>query len=253
MNDIQRTTGPAIKVEALDIGFGKHEVLKSLSLEVEQGCVYALLGRNGAGKTTLVRALLGQIQASSQELRVLGSDPWSARQSLMEEVGYVPEVPDIPPELRLASVITLCSCLHCRWNAELANSRLDHFGLALKRQFSTLSRGQKAQLQLILALSFEPRLLILDDPTLGLDAIARRELYEEVIRDLADRGTTVFLTTHDLDGVERLADRVGILDGGRLLCDSSLGELKTEWSSRLGGDPALEEILIHVLSGGGVA
>jgi len=253
MKKHQVDSDPAIRVEEVTIAFGRKTVLRNVSLEVETGSVYALLGRNGEGKTTLVRALLGQIRAKAGSIEVLGFDPWSERQALMEAIGYVPEVPDIPPEATPAEAFKFCSSLHRRWNEELAHSRLEHFGLEAKRQFSTFSRGQKAQLQLILALASEPQILILDDPTLGLDALTRRELYEEVIRELADRGTTVFVTTHDLDGVEHLADRVGIVAEGTMLFDSKLEDLKQEWAVRLGGSPDLEEIFVQALSGGGAA
>ncbi len=253
MKEQQSDCAPAIRVEAVTIAFGRQTVVRNLSLEVETGSVYALLGRNGEGKTTLVRALLGQIRTKIGCIEVLGCDPWSKRQALMETVGYVPEVPNIPPGSTPLGVFELCSRLHPRWDEELAYSRLEHFGLEAKRRFSTFSRGQKAQLQLILALASEPKLLVLDDPTLGLDALARRELYEEVIRELADRGTTVFVTSHDLDGVEHLADRVGILAEGTMLCDSKLEDLKQEWAARLEGNPDLEEIFVQALSGGGAA
>lgn len=136
MREKQRETTPAIRVQGLEMSFGRKKVLREISLEVEAGSVCALLGRNGAGKSTLVRVLLGQIRASGGDVELLGRDPWKERRGLMEEIGYVPEAPDIPPELALSDVLTFCSRLHRRWNEGLALSRLEHFGLGGKQRFT---------------------------------------------------------------------------------------------------------------------
>ncbi len=244
------TAPPAIRVEGLRAAYGRKTALRGISLVIEEASVCAVLGRNGAGKSTLIRCLLGHLKPRAGRLAVLGRNPWSDRVDLMDDVGAVPETPDLPPELKIGTILRFCSRVHSNWDDDLVGARLERFDLPLRRPFSSLSRGQKAGLQLIIALASRPKILILDDPTLGLDALARRELYEEVIGDLADRGTTVFLATHDLAGVERLADRVAILDDGRLLLDRPLEQLKAEWSLRLGDDCTLENIFVDVLRKG---
>jgi|AMFO01.1.fsa_nt_gi ABC-type multidrug transport system, ATPase component len=240
-----------IVVDGVACAYGRKRVLDAVSLRVRPGTVFAFLGPNGAGKTTLVRCLLGQLRPRAGTLRVLGRDPWRERERLMAEVGVVPESPDAPPAWRVRDVLAFGRRLHPRWDGDAAKARLERFGIQPARRVAELSRGQRAQLQLCLALSSQPRLLILDDPTLGLDAVARRELYEELIRDLADRGTTVFITSHDLDGIERLAQRVAIVSGGRIAAEGELGELKTRWAARLGGRPGLERIFVDVVRDGG--
>jgi len=216
----------SVAVEGLCHGFGKRKVLDGVSLTVPTGSVFALMGQNGEGKTTLVRCLLGQLRPWSGRIRILGRDPWRHRPVLMEEVGVVPDVVD---------------------------ARLHRFGIGHDRRVANLSRGEKAQLLLAIALAAEPRLLVLDDPTLGLDALARRDLQQELVGELVERGTTVFLTSHDLDGVERLADRVAILAGGRIVAGGVTEELKRDWSERLGRPVSLEEVFIGAVSRGEAA
>ncbi len=242
-----RTDG--VVVEGLTHGFGRREVFDGISLAIGSGSVFALLGRNGEGKTTLVRCLLGQLRPRAGRVSVLGRDPWRDRDVLMEEVGVVPEAPDLPPSRKVGEILGFCSRLHPRWNGDAAAERLERFGIGRNRRVAELSRGQQAQLLLAIALAPAPRLLVLDDPTLGLDALARRELYEELIGELAERGTTVFITSHDLDGVERLADRVAILSGGRLVAEGGMEELKREWSERLARPASLEDIFIAAVRG----
>ncbi|NOZ78298.1 MAG: ABC transporter ATP-binding protein [Acidobacteria bacterium] len=242
-----------IVVEGLVHSFSRERVLDGVSFTVKRGSVFAVLGRNGAGKTTLVQCLLGQLEPRAGTLTVLGRAPWRERAKLMQEVGVVPEAPDAPPAWRVRDALAFCARLSSCWDWNEASARLKRFGIPVMRRVSELSRGQKAQLQLCLALSARPRLLVLDDPVLGLDAVARRELYEELIRDLADRGTTVLLTSHDLDGVERLADEVAIISGGAIVARGTVEELKNEWFGRLGNYPGLEEIFVRVVRNGGVA
>jgi ABC-2 type transport system ATP-binding protein len=145
----------------------------------------------------------------------------------MARVGFVPEECDVPPELSARAAAAFCAPLYPRWDAAGFAARLARFGVPADTPSGRLSRGQRTQLALALALAPSPELLVLDDPT--LDAIARRELWEELVGELADRGVTVLLTTHDLAGVEGIADRVGILVGGRLVVDEELESLKARF------------------------
>jgi ABC-2 type transport system ATP-binding protein len=220
---------PALAVLAtadLSVRYGDRLALDGLSFAVAPGSVYALLGPNGAGKSSLVRCLLGEQRPSAGRALLFGAEVWSERARLLAEVGVVPEEPDAPPAMNARQLLRFCSRLYPRWDGAGAAARLARFGVPLDVPFGRLSKGQKGQVSLTLALAPSPRLLILDDPTLGLDPLARRTLFEELIGELADRGTTVFLTTHDLAAVEGIADRVGILRGGRLLVDEDLESLK---------------------------
>jgi len=215
-----------IVLEDLTVRYGRRLALDQVSLGVPEGSVYALLGRNGAGKSSLVRCLLGEQKASAGGALLLGRDAWRDRAAALVEVGVVPEDPNAPPGMTARQLSRFCSQLYPRWDAAGVEARLERFGVPADTPFGKLSKGQKGQVSMALALASSPRLLVLDDPTLGLDAVARKALFEELIGDLADRGTTVFITTHDLAGMERIADRVGILRAGRLVLDEEMETLK---------------------------
>ena len=215
-----------IDVESLGIRYGKTVALDGVSLQVEAGSVHALVGRNGAGKSSLVRCLLGHRQASSGRVSVFGQDSWKQRAQLMEQVSVVPEEPDAPPAMTAIQLGRFNARLYSRWDAEGFAARLRRFEVPERTPFARLSKGQKAQIMLSLALASKPRLLVLDDPTLGLDAVARRAVFEELVVELADRDLTVFITSHDLPGLESVATHVAMLKSGQLLLDEELEDLK---------------------------
>ncbi len=219
----------ALKVDTLTVRYGKKVALYRVGLEVSLGSVYALLGRNGSGKSSLVRVLLGQQAPCEGHAELLGEPSWKSRTRLMARVGVVPEDPDAPPAMTVRALEAFCRPLYPSWDEASLAARLDRFGIPADVPFGGLSKGQKGLSLLALALAPSPELLVLDDPTLGLDPVARKAFYEEVIRELADRGTTVFLTTHDLAGIEPIADRIGILKEGRLLVDEPLESLKARF------------------------
>ncbi|HSK79976.1 MAG TPA: ABC transporter ATP-binding protein [Thermoanaerobaculia bacterium] len=217
----------SIGVEGLTVRYGKRLALDNVSFSVPEGSVYALLGRNGAGKSSLVRCLLGEQRPDSGRVLLLGRDVWRERATILKEVGVVPEEADMPPATTARQVSRFCSRLYPQWDAAGVEARLLRFGVPADVPFGRLSKGQKGQVALALASS--PRLLVLDDPTLGLDALARKAIFEELIGELADRGTTVFITTHDLAGVEKIADRVAILKSGRIVLDEEMEALKVRF------------------------
>lgn len=221
--------GAALTFSDLTVRYGKALAVDRVSLSVDRGDVYALLGRNGSGKTSMIRCLLGQRKACAGTASLLGFDAWSGRQEAMKKVGVVPEAPDMPPLLSAEELIAFCARLYPKWDSKGVTTRLERFKVPGKVPFGRLSRGQKNQLALALALASMPDLLVLDDPTLGLDAVARKEFFEELVGDLADRGTTVFITTHDLAGVEGIATRAGVLKSGALLLDEELESLKSRF------------------------
>jgi len=229
-----------VEVDGVTVRYGRQLALDAVSLRVSRGSVYALLGRNGVGKSSLVRCLLGLQRADAGGVRLFGRDAWRDRQALMERVGVVPEEPDAPPELAALPLVRLCARLNARFDEAAVVRRLERLQAPLATPFQRLSKGQKGAVMLALALGHDPELLVLDDPTLGLDVVARRLVFGELIGELADRGTTVLVTTHDLAGVEGIADRVGILRDGRLALDGPLDALKAEHGS------SLEEIFASV-------
>lgn len=217
---------PVIDVERLTVRYGKTTALDDVSLQVTPGSVYALLGRNGAGKSSLVRCLLGQQKPTSGRVRLLGRESWQHRVALMRDLGVVPEEPDAPLSMTPKQLGRFCSRLYPRWDAAGFAARLNRFEVPATTAFGQLSKGQKAQVMMALALAPQPRLLVLDDPTLGLDVVARRAVYEELIVELADWGMTVFITSHDLAGIEAVADRVAILSARKVALEEPLESLK---------------------------
>lgn len=218
-----------IRIESLTVRYGRALACADVSLAVTAGAVYALLGRNGAGKSSLVRCLLGEQKATSGRALLFDGDSWRTRRSAMARIGVTPEDPDAPPAMTARELSDFCRRIYPRWDGGAVDTRLERFGVPARTPFGRLSRGQKAQVMLALALGHSPELLILDDPTLGLDAVARRALYDEIVGDLADRGTTIFLTTHDLAGFEGLVTRVGILKAGRLVLDEDIDTLRSRF------------------------
>jgi ABC-2 type transport system ATP-binding protein len=218
-----------LAVEGLTVRYGRATACAEVSLSVARGSVYALLGRNGAGKSSLVRCLLGQQRPSSGRAMLFGEDVWKARTRLMARVGVVPEEPDAPTAMTARQIADFCRRLYPAWDEKNVGRRLERFGVPPGVPFGRLSKGQKGEVMLAAALGHGPELLVLDDPTLGLDAVARKDLYGELIGELADRGTTVFLPTHDLSGVEGIATRVGFLKDGSLVLDEEMETLKARF------------------------
>jgi ABC-2 type transport system ATP-binding protein len=215
--------------------------LEEISFSVPRGSVYALLGRNGAGKSSLVRCLLGQQKPTAGSCTLFGGDSWKTRGRAMAKVGVVPEDPDAPPAMTARQLSAFCAKVYPSWDAASLEARLARFGVPAGTPYGSLSKGQRALVALGLALASSPELLLLDDPTLGLDAVARAAFFDELVGELADRGTTVLLTSHDLAGVEKMADRVGILKGGKLVVDESLESLKARFRRLRYGNEGSED------------
>lgn len=222
-------TDLVLEAENVSVQYGGAHIVDNVSLSVERGSVFALLGRNGVGKSSLIRCILGQQRPSAGDVRLFGKNSWKHRGAAMARVGVVPEEPDAPPGMNAKELVAMLGAIHARWDGPAVRARLERAGVPLGVPFGKLSKGQKGAVMLALALGHGPELLILDDPTLGLDAVARKELYDEIIGELADRGTTVLLSSHDLDGIERLADRVAIVKERRLLLNEPLDDLKARF------------------------
>ncbi|MEM6705423.1 MAG: ABC transporter ATP-binding protein [Acidobacteriota bacterium] len=214
-----------VQIEDLCVRYGRKVALDSVSFDVEEGSLFALLGRNGAGKSSLIKCLLGHLRAASGRIEVLGLDPWKRRAQLMRRVGVVPETPDLPLGMSVGAVGKFCDSLG-DFSLEQFRARLARHDLAENASIDELSRGQQTQVQLALALAGTPDLLVLDDPTLGLDAVARQEVFEELIDELSEREVSVLVTTHDLAGIESLATHVAFLREGQLMFTEEVERLK---------------------------
>ncbi len=222
-------TEPAVDVFNLSVQYGRKLILDGISFRVKQGSVYALLGRNGSGKSSLVRALLGMQRPTEGRLIIFGEDSWIHRSRILARVGVVAEDDEVERGMTVRQLVDFNRAIYPRWNASIIQTRLDLLKIRPSAKFGELSKGQRRQLLLALAITAEPDLLVLDDPTLGLDVVARKDLYDDLLADLADRGTTTLITSHDLAGIEGIADRVGILSGTRLLLDEDLETVKSRF------------------------
>jgi ABC-2 type transport system ATP-binding protein len=241
------TDEAVVRVENVSIRYNKLLVIDHVSLEVARGSVYALLGRNGAGKSSLMRCLLGLQKPSSGQVRIFGEDVWVHRARLLARAAYVPETSDAPGQIRVRDVVAFHQAMYPTWDQVAVKARLGRVGVSETTMVSALSKGQRALFTLALALGSKPELLVLDDPTLGLDVVARNDFFSDFIGELADRGTTVILTTHDLAGVEGIADRVGILQGSRLALDEDVERMKIDRGQ------SLEQIFTELTRGSGRA
>jgi len=216
--------GSAIVVEGLHKSYGEVHAVRGISFEVHRGEVFALLGPNGAGKTTALEVLEGFRERTAGEVRVLGIDPTNQPLSLRSRVGIVLQGTGEFEDLRVEEVVRLFAGYYP--NPDDPVSVLDRVGLTEKRRAltHTLSGGQKRRLDVALGVIGRPELLFLDEPTTGFDPEARREFWV-LIRDLARGGTTIVLTTHYLEEAEALADRVGVINDGRMIAAARPAEL----------------------------
>lgn len=222
----------AIEFQGVVRHFGEQQVLRGLSFGVAPGQVYALLGRNGAGKTTAIRILLGFLRPHGGEARVLGLPSASLVPAERERIGYVSEGHKLYLEMRVAGALDFEAGTRARFERAAAERELARCGIPRSKRIHALSRGQRAQLALILAVCAAPEVLIFDDPAMGLDVAMRRELLGSLIELLSARGTAVLFSSHILSDVERIADRVGILHDGALIVDAPLDELKRRVEKR---------------------
>jgi len=217
---------PALVFQKVTRRFGRKMALRELELRVEPGTIFALLGRNGAGKTTALKCLLGFLPPTRGRARLLGHDATRLPPDLRNRVGYVAEGQQLVGWMKVRQLVAFQKASFASFDAELCAVYLKQLGLPLKRRVFQLSRGMRAQLALALALAQRPELVILDDPAMGLDAVVRREFLEVMIDLIQEEGRTLLFTSHILSDVERVADRVAILDRGVLRVNAPLDTVK---------------------------
>lgn len=214
---MSEAAGKVLEVRDLKIRYGSREVVGGASLALGPGEVHALLGRNGSGKSSLVRCLLGQQPPDAGLALLFGQNVMERRDRLMARVGVTPEEPNAPPQWSARALSAYCRPLYPVWRERPYFERLERWEIDPAVPFGKLSRGQKSLVHLALALAAEPELLILDDPTLGLDAVARRRVLDELIGELAERGVSIFLTSHDFAAIEGLATHASLLHRGKIV------------------------------------
>src|SRR3989441_9757058 len=232
-----------VTVSELTRRFGATTALASVSLSMPRGAVYGLVGAHGAGKTTLIKHMLGPLQAESGSVRVLGLDPVADPVAVLSRIGYLSEENGLPGWMRVDELIQYTSAFYPKWDDNYAEELQRTFALDAAAKIKNLSKGQKARAGLLIALAHRPELLLLDEPSSGLDPIVRRDILGAVVRTIADEGRTVLFSSHLLDEVEEVADHVTMIDVGRIVLSAPLKAIKE--AHRVGERvPSLDEIFI---------
>ena len=217
-----------VEIENLSRSFGKIAALDGIDFQASRGQVVGLVGANGAGKTTLIKHMLGLLRAKSGSVKIFNTNPVQNPQAVLKRIGYLSEERDIPDWMSIDELMRFTSAFHKGWDNNYAYNLLDNFALDRAQKIKNLSRGMRAQVALIAAVAHKPDLLILDEPSSGLDAIVRQDILNAVVRTIAEEGRTVIFSSHLLDEVERLSDHVLMIDQGRIVLDSSLQTINAE-------------------------
>jgi len=238
-----RVSEPVINVSELTRRFGAKTAVASVSVSLPRGAVYGLVGANGAGKTTLIKHILGLLRADSGSVRVFGLDPVADPVGVLSRIGYLSEENDLPGWMRVDELIHYSRAFYPAWDDAYAEELRQTFALDPTAKIRNLSKGQKARAGLLVALAYRPELLVLDEPSSGLDPIVRKDILGAVIRTIAAEGRTVLFSSHLLEEVEQVADHVTMIDRGRIVLSAPLIEIKE--SHRVGERvPSLDEIFV---------
>jgi ABC-2 type transport system ATP-binding protein len=223
---VELEESPAIDIQHVTRRFGPKRALDDVSLTVPRGLVFGLIGENGAGKTTLIRHVLGLLRAQTGSVRVFGLDPVADPVGVLSRVGTLSEDRDLPGWMRVEELIRYCRAFYPKWDDAYAEGLREAFELDPRARVRQLSRGQQARAGLLVALAYRPELLVLDEPSSGLDPVVRRDILGAIVRTIADEGRTVLFSSHLLDEVERVGDRVAMIDRGRIVLDGAIDDVK---------------------------
>jgi ABC-2 type transport system ATP-binding protein len=215
-----------IDMQGVTRRFGATVALDHVSLTVPRGCVFGLVGVNGSGKTTLIKHVLGLLRAETGSVRVFERDPAADPVGVLARIGYLAEENDLPPWMTVAELIRYMRAFYPGWRDDYANELRRSFGLEMGARIGKLSKGQQARAGLLIALAYRPELLVLDEPSSGLDPLVRRDILGAIIRTVADEGRTVLFSSHLLDEMERVVDHVAMIDHGRIVLSASMDALQ---------------------------
>lgn len=217
----------AVMTDGLSVRYGRETALAGVDLRVPEGAVYVLIGENGAGKSTAMRALLNLERPGAGRVEVFGLDTATHAPAVRAQVGYIPESHQHDyPWITCGRLIQHVAASYPAWDHAYAARLVEVFGVRLERKVGTLSKGESRRLQFVLALAHHPPLLLLDEPTDGLDPVVRNRTLAQLAEHLADTPTTVLISTHHIHEVESLADHLGVLSAGRLVAEMSRDELR---------------------------
>ena len=210
-----------IEARGLRKAFGATIALDGLDLRVEEGRILGLIGPNGAGKTTALNAILG-LTPYQGEMKVLGRDPWTERDQLMREVCFIADVAVLPRWLRVAQALAYVAGVHPRFDRAKAEAFLARTDIKRTSKVRELSKGMVAQLHLALVMAIDARLLVLDEPTLGLDILDRKQFYDSLLSDYFDHGRTIVVTTHQVEEIQHVLTDLMFIQSGRIVLDCTM-------------------------------
>src|SRR5258708_14216078 len=235
---------PVVELSQLSRRFGAKEALSSVTLSLARGAVYGLVGENGAGKTRIIKHSLGLLKAQGGYVRVFGLDPVADPEGVLSRTGYLSEENDLPGWMRVDELIRYTRAFYPKWDDAYAEELRRAFALDVGARIASLSKGQKARAGLLVALAYRPELLVLDEPSSGLDPIVRRAILGAVMRTIADEGRTVLFSSHLLDEVEEVADHVTMIRAGKIVLSAPLAQIKAAHSAD-GRERTLDEIFVE--------
>ena len=217
-----------IEARGLRKTFGTNIALDGINLRVEEGRILGLIGPNGAGKTTALNAILG-LTPYQGELRVLGRDPWTERDQLMRDVCFIADVAVLPRWIRVSQALDYVAGVHPRFDRAKAEAFLARTTIRLTSKVKELSKGMVAQLHLALVMAIDAKLLVLDEPTLGLDILFRKQFYDSLLNDYFDRNRTIVITTHQVEELQHVLTDLMFIDRGRIVLDCSMEEIESRY------------------------
>jgi ABC-2 type transport system ATP-binding protein len=226
----QKNVKPMATIEARGLRktFGTTVALDGIDLHVEEGRILGIIGPNGAGKTTALNAILG-LTSYEGELKVLGRDPWSTRDELMREVSFIADVAVLPRWIRVSQLLEYMAGVHPRFDRDKAQSFLARTTIKHRSKVRELSKGMVAQLHLAIVMAIDARLLVLDEPTLGLDILYRKQFYDSLLNDYFDRSRTIIVTTHQVEEVQDVLTDLMFIDRGRIVLECSMEEFDSRY------------------------
>ncbi len=217
-----------IEARGLRKTFGATVALDGLNLQVQEGRILGLIGPNGAGKTTALNAILG-LTPYQGELKVLGRDPWNEREQLMRDVSFIADVAVLPRWIKVGQLLEYLAGVHPRFDRAKAEGFLAKTNIGNKSRVRDLSKGMVAQLHLAVVMAIDARLLVLDEPTLGLDILYRKQFYDSLLNDYFDRSRTIVVTTHQVEEVQNVLTDLMFINHGRIVLDCSMEEFETRY------------------------
>ena len=230
MNDLAQTSpAPIVSARGLRKTFGKSEILHGLDFDIPAGRIYGLVGHNGAGKTTTLNALLG-LTSYEGTVRVLGEDPYARRAALMQNVAFISDVASLPRFLRVRELFALLTNIHPNFSQEKARGFLDGTDVKMDAKIKNLSKGMIAQLHLAVVMAIDAKLLVLDEPTLGLDITYRKRFYRRLLEDYMTEERTLIITTHQVDEIEFMLSDIMFIRDGELILHMQMETVSTKFS-----------------------